>query len=67
MTANYQVMVWKKDKEPISQLPLPQNLDWELKDKEWLPVMTTLPPAPKAAIQMVKCVCAKDMFTPETH
>ena len=61
------MMVCKKDKEPIPQLPLPQNFGWELEDKEWLPAMTTLPPAPKAAIQLVKCVCTKDMSTPETQ
>ena len=61
MRVNYQAVVWNNNKEPDPQLPLPQNFGWELDDKEWLPVMATLPPAPKAVIQLMKCalVCAK--------
>ena len=30
-------------------------------DKDgWLPVMTTLPPAPEAVTQLVKCGCSKE-------
>ena len=60
MRANYQAMVWNNDIVPDPQLPSPQNFGWKLEDNEWLPVMTTLPPAPKAVIQLVKCDCVKD-------
>lgn len=35
---------------------------WKLEDNKWLPVMTTLPPAPQAVIQLVKCGCAKERY-----
>ena len=29
--------------------------EWKEEDKAWIPVMTTLPPAPEAIIHLVKC------------
>ena len=60
MRANYQAMVWNNDIVPQPQLPSPDNFGWKLEDNKWLPVMTTLPPAPEAVIQLVKCSCAKE-------
>ena len=31
-----------------------------MENDQWIPVMTTLSPAPKAIIQLVKCICAKE-------
>ena len=62
MRANYQAMVWNNDIHVVPQplLPSPDNFGWKLEDNKWLPVITTLPPAPEAVIQLVKCGCAKE-------
>ena len=31
-----------------------------MENAEWVPVMTTLPPAPEAVIELVKCRCSKE-------
>lgn len=50
MRATYQAMVWNNDIVAQPQLPSPENFGWKLEDNKWLPVMTTLPPAPEAVI-----------------
>ena len=60
MRAHYQVMVWNSDTVPAPYLLSPQNYGWRLDGDQWLPVMTTLPPAPEAVIHLVKCSCVKD-------
>ena len=58
MRANYQAMVWNNDILPQPQLPSPETFDWTLQDTKRLPVMPTLPAAPEAVLQLVKCGCA---------
>lgn len=60
LRAHYQVMVWNNDRVPNPELPSPQDYGWEMEANEWVPVMTTLPPAPEAIIHLVKCSCAKE-------
>ena len=60
MNANHQAMVWNNDIVPQPQLPSPDNFGWKLEANKWLPVMTTLPPALEAVIQLVKCGCANE-------
>ena len=67
MRANYQVMVWNNDIVPQPQLPSPDNFGWKLEDNKWLPVITTLPPAPEAVIQLVKCGCAKERCSTDAN
>lgn len=59
LRAHFQMMVWNKDNVPNPVLPSPNNYGWVMENDEWVPVMTTLEPAPKAIIQLVKCACAK--------
>ena len=33
---------------------------WAMENAEWVPVMTTLSPAPEAVIELVKCGCSKE-------
>ena len=40
--------------------PYPENYGWELHGDKWVPIMTTLPPAPQATINLVNCKCAKE-------
>ena len=58
--ANYQAMVWLNDIETNHLLPSPENFGWKLENDEWIPVTTTLLPAPPAIIHFVKCGCMKD-------
>jgi len=53
-------MVWNKDTEPNPVLPSPSDYGWAMENAEWVPVMTTLPPAPEAVIELVKCGCSKE-------
>ena len=57
--ANYQAIVWNLDNVPEPQHPPPETSGWKLEDNRWVPVMTSLPPAPEAIIQLVKCGCVK--------
>ena len=57
--ANYQALVWNLDTVPEPPLPSPEIFGWKLEDDQWVPVMTFLPPAPEAIIQLVKCGCIK--------
>jgi len=53
-------MVWNNDcvKNPV--LPLPQGYGRTMENDGWIPVMTTLSPAPEAITQLVKCRCAEE-------
>ena len=48
LRAHFQLLVWNKDTEPKPVLPSPSDYEWAMENAEWVPVMTTLPPAPKA-------------------
>ena len=44
---------------PEQQLPSPETFGWRLDGDKWVPVMTTLTPAPDAVVQLVRCGCTK--------
>ena len=52
-------MVWNNDVVTNPDLPSPENYGWEKKDNRWLPVITQLPQAPEAIIQLVECALHK--------
>ena len=58
--AHYQMMVWNSDTITNPELLSPQNYGWRMDKDCWLPVMTTLPQAPEAVTQLVKCGCSKE-------
>ena len=58
--AHYQMMVWNSDTITNPELLSSQNYGWWMDKDEWLPVMTTLAPAPEAVTQLVKCGCSKE-------
>ena len=60
LRAHFQLMVWNKDTEPNPVLPSPSNYGWAMENAEWVLVMTTLPPAPEAVIELVKCQYDED-------
>ena len=53
-------MVWNNDRVSNHVLLSPRGYGWTMENDEWIPVMTTLSPAPEAIIQLVKCKCAKE-------
>ena len=59
--ANYLALVCNLDTVPEPQLPSTETFGWKLEDDKWVPVMTSLPPAPEAIIQLVKCGCIKTL------
>ena len=64
LRGHFQLVVWDKDTEPNPVLPSPSDYGWVMENAEWVPVMTTLPPAPKAVIVLVivlvECGCSKE-------
>ncbi|CAH3164811.1 unnamed protein product, partial [Porites lobata] len=59
LRAHYQLLVWNNDHVANPVLPSPEGYGWQDEDGKWVPVMTNLPPAPEAIIQLVRCKCAK--------
>ena len=45
---------------PNPTLPSPENYGWEMHGEKWVPIMTTLPPAPQVIVHLVKCKCDKE-------
>ena len=58
LKAHYQLLVWNNDHVANPVLPSPEGYRWQDEDGKWVPVMTNLPPAPEAIIQLVQCKCA---------
>lgn len=52
MRAHFLLMVWNKDTAPHHVLPSSSDYGWAMENAEWAPVMTTLPPAPEAVIEL---------------
>ena len=57
LRAHHQTMVWNNDTVANQQIPSPESYGWEQKDRTWQPVITRLPPAPDAVIELVRCGC----------
>lgn len=57
--ANYQTLLWRQANVPIPALPSPTSSGWESVDGALKPVLTTLPPIPKACSEIVFCGCTK--------
>ena len=57
MRANCQALIWSLDSVPSPDFPPPQEYGWKLEDDQWVPIMTSSPPAPDAIIELVGCGC----------
>ena len=55
--ANYQSLVWREACHPKPVIPSPTDSGWKLTDGLLKPVLTTLPPIPKACKDIVSCNC----------
>ena len=52
-------MVWNSDRITNPGLPSLQQYGWQMDQDEWVPVMTNLPPAPEAILQLVSMAAPK--------
>ena len=59
MRAHFQALVWNLDTVAEPDLPPPEEFGWKEESGQWLPIMTSLLPAPEAIIELVKCSCSK--------
>jgi len=57
--ANYQTFIWKQVDVPVPAMPSPTSSGWKNCDGKLKPILTTLPPAPKACREIVFCGCTK--------
>ena len=63
MRAHYQAIIWNSDIIANPTLPDPTEFGFDLVDGHYKPVMTSLPPAPQAVLDLVKCSCKKTRCT----
>ena len=53
--ANFQSFVWREDNNPMPDVPSPTECGWRLLDGVLSPVLTSLPPIPKACKDLAWC------------
>ena len=52
-------MIWKRCTDTSPVIPSPEKYGWTVERDIWVPVMTTILPAPQAVLNLVKCSCGK--------
>ena len=55
--ANYQSLIWREACNPNPVIPSPTDSGWKLVDDVLSPILTSLPPIPKACKELVQCGC----------
>ena len=55
--ANYVALVWKECGSPCPDIPPPTSHGWIQDDNRLQAVAITLPPAPMAVLELIKCCC----------
>ena len=62
--AHFQALFWFQDNQAHQVLPPVTNYGWENDDHGGIrPILCTLPPAPEAILELVKCGCVKSKCT----
>ncbi|KAK3886046.1 hypothetical protein Pcinc_009779 [Petrolisthes cinctipes] len=61
--ANYVALVWKACDTPQPNFPAPTLHGWRQDEDRLQDVSTTMPPAPKAVLQFIKCGCKGKCIT----
>lgn len=61
--ANYVALVWKECGTPCPDIPPPTSQGWIQDGDRLQAVPTTLPPAPKAVLELIKCNCKGSCIT----
>ena len=58
LRAHWQANVWAQDTAPAPKILDALSLGWrQIDDGQWAPVLSKLPPAPEAVVELVKCSC----------
>ncbi|KAG1683971.1 hypothetical protein GQR58_009569 [Nymphon striatum] len=57
--ANYQAFLWRQANIPVPVVPSPTSSGWKDSDGKIKPLLTTLPPVPKACREIIFCGCIK--------
>ena len=57
LRAHYQALVWSNDNTARPSLPSPLGYGWNLEGSIYSAVTSTLPSAPSAVVELVKCGC----------
>ncbi|MES9882593.1 MAG: hypothetical protein ABW185_17120, partial [Sedimenticola sp.] len=57
LRAAYQSFVWSHLEEAKPIYPPPNEFGWKETDELYVPVITTMEPAPKAVLELVRCNC----------
>ena len=60
--AQYQFIIWKSLSDIKPDKPTPDNYGWKRDCDKYISVMTSLPPASKAPLQLIKCGCAASLY-----
>ena len=61
--AKYKFIIWKSEPDinPQADKPMPDNYGWKRDCDKYISIMTTLPPAPEAPLQLIKCGFSKSV------
>ena len=59
--SQYQCIIWKSAPDPNPDIPMPDDYGWKRDCDKYIPVMTTLPPAPETLLPLIKCGCNKSV------
>ena len=59
--AQYQFIIWKSAPDINLDKQMPDNYGWKRDCDEYISVMTALPHAPEASLQLIKCGCSKSV------
>ena len=60
----YQFIIWKSAPDINPDKPMPDNNGWKWECNKYISVMTTLPFAPEAPLQLIDCGCSKSLCEP---
>ena len=60
--AHYQAMVWYHDNVAKPDIPEPSDYGWTVANSLCILVITYLPAAPKAVLDLVRCKCVKGIY-----
>ena len=57
--AAFQSFIWRQADQPQPEVPSPTECGWSMVEGTLSPVLTSLPPIPKACKELVQCKCTK--------
>ena len=61
LRAHFQAMVWHHAGDAKPELPSPVSYGWKREATHFVPIITSVKPAPDAVVELVKCGCSVGM------